>query len=287
MKMKTKRKLAPKFGLLIAISVALAVGVAYQTGVRETNEPAEIDSGRANKDASKLTTGVAATKRANDEPEPGSTSASYAVNGAANPNGAAALSARASGTASVGTPHREEVWKKAAPLSKKELASVQTLLDTAFTYARPTQEPKNLIKELEKMHLEPIAAQDFNEHTGKMLVVRTESSLEGTRFFHAQFFEDEKKRTFLQHVSFEIRPSPDCMKTGSAMIEKKLGSKLRPVQQSAQYALYQAPGDYIVWIKRLDEEDLGPDPFNSRDPGADVGTCRVALEKDIHAHESH
>ncbi len=180
----------------------------------------------------------------------------------------------------------DDAWKSAPPLSKSERASVQKIIDLAFKYAKPTEKPSALLRELEALKLAPVAAQDFNDDTGKMVIIRTDQALDGTRYFHAQFFEDENKKTYLQHLSFEIRPSPDSMDLAVKMIEAKLGVKIDVLQApTSHYALYKAPNDYIVWVKRLERDDLKDDPFNARDPKADIGTLRVAIEKDIHAHE--
>lgn len=213
----------------------------------------------------------------------GSTSSSYkSGDSASGPSGA-----RGSRVSAPGGGSQSENWKNAPPLSKTEIASVQKFMDLAFRYARPTEKPSALLKELETLNLAPVATQDFNDDTGKMVIIRTNETLEGARYFHAQFFEDEHKQTFLQHLSFEIRPSPDAMDQAVKMIEEKLGTKVVPLQTpTSDYALYKAPGDYIVWVKRLDYEDLKDDPFNARDPKTDVGTLRVAIEKDIHAHEN-
>lgn len=180
-----------------------------------------------------------------------------------------------------------EAWKNAPALSKTEIASVQKFINLAFRFAKPTEKPSALLNELAALKLAPVATQDFNDHTGKMVIIRTNETLEGARYFHAQFFEDENKRTYLQHLSFEIRPSPDAMDRAVKMVEEKLGAKVVPLQApNSHYALYKAPNDYIVWVKRLEYDDLKDDPFNARDPESDVGTLRVAIEKDIHAHEN-
>lgn len=285
---KTKLFLGVAVGALILASLVLVQGGSQKNSKRadtahalETSETAD-EIATNNAEAS-------AVGAALDRDEPGSTSSSYKADGSQGATGAPHPPAGVSMTApkSSHTKPRDQ-WKQAAPLAKTELVSVEKFFNLAFRFAASEQKPDALLKALEQEKLSPVAAEDANEDTGKMTIVRTDKALEGTRYFHAQFFEDEKKRTYLQHLSFEIRPSPDCVEQAVAMIEKRLGLKAQPLQApSNDYALYKAPSDYIIWVKRLQEEDLDSDHFNPRDPVTDVGACRAAIEKDIHAHENH
>lgn len=247
---------------------------------RQATDASQTEDKRAQADVDGISKGRPSEDLENDF---GSTSSSYKSEEQA----AAATGATGSQVSPAGGGSRSESWQKAPPLTQSEIASVQKFMNLAFRYASPTEKPSALLNELEALSLAPVATQDFNEDTGKMVIIRTHETLEGTRYFHAQFFEDEQKRTFLQHLSFEIRPSPDAMDQAIKMIEEKLGAKVVPLQApTSHYALYKAPGDYIVWVKRLEYEDLKDDPFNARDPNTDIGTLRVAIEKDIHAHEN-
>jgi hypothetical protein len=47
------------------------------------------------------------------------------------------------------------------------------------------------------------------------------------------------------------------------------------------YALWKLSDGRILWVKRMDMDDLKDDPFNAYSAD-DVGTIRVAVESEIH-----
>jgi hypothetical protein len=131
---------------------------------------------------------------------------------------------------------------------------------------------------------QPVVTQNFNPDTGKMLIVRTGEALPGTRYFHAQFFEDENKQPYLQHMSFEFRPGPDAMDKAVKAVESQFPGLGKPSIKNADYIQWQTKNDYIVWVKRMSAEDLKDDPFNAHTK-ADAGTIKAAVEQEVHDHE--
>jgi hypothetical protein len=183
-----------------------------------------------------------------------------------------------------------KAYLQAPPLSKEEVKSVRTLVGTFFKYQRGKESLNKLIRELRMNGLEPVMARDFNPYTGKMLTIRTNEALTGTRYFHAQYFEDsdQNKEPFRQHLSFEVRGTRDAMAVTRKIIEENLGKKLgTPVGvRGDDWVEWKKDGDSI-WIQRMGPEDLKNDPLNAR-TAADIGTLKVAIEQipDEH-HDEH
>ena len=181
------------------------------------------------------------------------------------------------------SPADERRYLQAPPLSKEEVKSVKKLFETFFRNSRGKNSLNKLIRELRMSGLDPVMARDFNPYTGKMLTIRTNEALEGTRYFHAQFFADdsENKEPFRQHLSFEIRPSPDAMRVAQKIVEEKLGKALgTPIRvrkdEGHEWVEWKKDGESI-WIQRLGAEDLNHDPLNARTI-EDIGTVRAAVE---------
>ncbi len=187
-------------------------------------------------------------------------------------------------------PGEDKAYLQAAPLSKDEVKSVKKLFETFFASPRGKDNLNKLIRQLRLNGLDPEMARDFNPYTGKMLTIRTNEALEGTRYFHAQFFQDDEtgKDPVRQHLSFEIRPSPDCMKVGQEIVEAKLGKKLgTPTSQRGDEWIEWKKDGESIWLQRLGRNDLNADRLNARTI-ADIGTCRAAIEQipAEHAEES-
>lgn len=175
----------------------------------------------------------------------------------------------------------DKAYLQAPPLSKAEVKSVKTLLSTFFKYQRGKDSLNKLIRELRMDGLDPVLARDFNPYTGKMLTIRTNEALEGTRYFHAQYFEDsdQNKEPFRQHLSFEVRASSDGMQVVKKIVEDSLGKKLAtPVRvRGDEWVEWKKDGDSI-WIKRIGADDLNNNPLNARS-AEDIGSLRIAIEQ--------
>lgn len=169
------------------------------------------------------------------------------------------------------------------PLSRVEQDSVRAMVATMAQATQVNHKPESLIKSLRDGGMGPIIGKDFNEDTGKMIVVRTKDTLPGIRYFHAQYFEDENKVQFLQHLSFEIRPAPDAMETAFALL-KDFKKNLSKPNLSNNFIEWNDDDGYSIWLKKLTLEDIKKmrkEPYNSYS-AADVGTVQAAIEQSPH-----
>jgi hypothetical protein len=170
-----------------------------------------------------------------------------------------------------------------APKTKEE-ASLDHFIGSFVEYTQRSRDPKKLVRDLQLAGLKPVVTQNFNPDTGKMLIIRTGEALPGTRYFHAQFFEDENKQPYLQHMSFEFRPGPDAMDKAVKAVEAQFAGLGKPSIKNDGYVQWQIKNDYIVWVKRMSAEDLKNDPFNAYTK-ADAGTVRLVVDEEIHGHD--
>lgn len=180
----------------------------------------------------------------------------------------------------------KEVSKWAStPLSKEEKQSVKVMATTLVKYLDPKLgNPDTLVKDMTKAGLQPVMAKDFNQYTGKMIVVRCNNPPPGTRCCHAQYFEDENKKPFLQHMSFELRPNPEGMQAAAAALDAALqgdgkGRLGKAKTQTEDMAHWELKDNYSATIMKLNSaEDLKYDPFCAHDPVEDKGSFKVMVE---------
>lgn len=166
-------------------------------------------------------------------------------------------------------------------LTEKEQASIDVIskmLRAAISQDLSTKSFINLIKDT---GLKPVASTDRNPEGSGLTTIRTSNTLEGTRYFHAQFFGGEKLKDFHQHISFEIRPSPNSLEVATNMIEQNFKGKAKLVETRSDYRRWKTDSGQVIWAKVLDHEDIEESPINPRDKN-DVGTVWVAIEHDIH-----
>lgn len=137
-----------------------------------------------------------------------------------------------------------------------------------------------LIEKLRELEARPLVMNDENPYTGSMKVVRTRSPFPGTRYFHAQYFDNEQNEEYVQHMSFEFRPGAQSFEAVKKSIKTafKLGE---PLEDKEDFISWRQGDDYIVWIKKMELSDMKDDPFNAYSK-EDVGTIRVAKELEIH-----
>lgn len=165
--------------------------------------------------------------------------------------------------------------------SESERASLRSMAKTLSDYARPRSSVKDLVADLKSAKQEPVVARNSNPDTGEMVIVRTKSPLPGTRYFHAQFFADENDVPFVQHMSFEYKPSPRALDEAIEAVQSSFGLTDPPVRRSGDFAKWRLDNGYAVWIKKMSFEDLRHDPFNAY-TRKDEGVVRVVLEQEIH-----
>ena len=160
----------------------------------------------------------------------------------------------------------------------------ESLLDLAeitSTFANREVDVEALKETLTKRGLEVVSTVDSNPYTGSLTVIRTNNSLPGTRYFHAQIFTDENNKDFVQHMSYEYRPSENAFAEAVAAAKKTFGlTKVADVRKDGFYS-WNTDDGYIIWVKRMEKEDLKNDPFNAY-TDADIGTVRTAKELEIH-----
>jgi hypothetical protein len=165
--------------------------------------------------------------------------------------------------------------------SAKEKSSLEDMSKTLFQFTRPDSRLGDLVQYLESSQQEPQVARNSNPDTGEMVIVRTRNPLPGTRYFHAQYFSDENQQSFVQHMSFEFKPSPTALNEAVETLQKNFPDLPAPKTRNADFVQWSVPGGYVLWVKKMTAEELKDDPFNAY-TADDVGTVRVAVEREIH-----
>lgn len=169
---------------------------------------------------------------------------------------------------------------------QKEVEALNRYARALYIFSSNDQRPEALVKKLTEAGLKPLVVQDFNEVTGKMVVIRTDETLPGTRYFHAQYFEDENKQPFLQHMSFEFRPSEKSFDESVAAIQKQFPSQqLGQAHRCTDDFTAWEWGQMTVWCHKMSKEDIeNTDPTRAHGP-EDVGTIRCAAEQNPHPQD--
>lgn len=156
--------------------------------------------------------------------------------------------------------------------------SLTEMTSTLARFAKPRADLRDLLDTIQDQ--QPVITHDSNSVTGEMAIVRTKKPLPGTRYFHAQFFNNEDGQPFVQHMSFEFKPGPTAMADAVQAVHSAFGVQ-SPETQREGYAKWDLPDGHILWVKKMDRDDLKDDPFNAYSD-SDVGTVRVVLEAEIH-----
>lgn len=165
----------------------------------------------------------------------------------------------------------------------KEEESLKQMVLALSKYSQGGATFDDLIHELQATGQSPFIARDKNEYTGEMNIVRTKSPLPGTRYFHAQYFTDEKGERLLQHMSFEFRPGPKALEAARQAVYSAFPAVGSPTTELEGFMEWKLNDGYTVWIKKMELENLDAHhPFNAYTKN-DVGTIRVAIEEDPHA----
>ncbi len=194
---------------------------------------------------------------------------------------------KANQTKAMTTQERERfIEESLAKINKNERESVLALASvmTEFTLDQGHGGMPELVKNLKAKKLNPYVMNDGNADTGSLSVVRTKSTLPGTRYFHAQIFKDDEGRDFIQHVSFEFKPGEYSFDAVKAALMKQANITSAPVIDKEGFISWSV-GPYSVWAKVQTQEDFKDDVFNAHDKN-DVGTIRAAFELEIHDHEA-
>ncbi len=142
-----------------------------------------------------------------------------------------------------------------------------------------------LVDYLEKAGQHPVLTRSYNEYTGEMVIIRTNSPFRGTRYFHVQAFTDENGDQFIQHMSVEFRPGKNALSEAQAMAQE-IFKVAEPRNSTKDFKEWELPGGYVLWMKQFNKNDIADmadDEFNTYSV-EDVGAVRIAIEQDPH-HE--
>lgn len=168
----------------------------------------------------------------------------------------------------------------AAPGATSTLSEPQALeqaVRSVVEHAKPDRNADQLIQDLARSGQEPVVARDRNEYTGEMIVIRTKNPLPGTRYFHAQFFSDDKGGSYPQHLSVEFRAGPDAFANVVGTLRKALPNAGEPSIVKEGFMQWELTDGYVAWVKQLGPSDVEDDGINPRTP-ADIGTIWLAVE---------
>lgn len=197
----------------------------------------------------------------------------------------------AADTKTVKAPVKPNQEKAVVPPFKPLNENEKSLSKLAVTYAEVFKEKnssKGFREKLKGLGLNPTTSINSNPYTGSMAIVRTKNNLPGTRYVHAQYVTDSNGNEAVQHSSFEFRKGPNALQRVDTAIRGIFQIESDPTISNGEFISYKLDENYIIWIKRMSEEDLVDDPFNAYTKN-DVGTIRVAIELEIHGddHDTH
>jgi hypothetical protein len=174
---------------------------------------------------------------------------------------------------------------KDLPQEQQELQSLERYTKALYLFASGQQRPELLVQKLTEAGLKPLVVQDFNDLTGKMIVIKTEETLPGTRYFYAQYFEDENKQPFLQHMSFEFRPGEKSLDESVAYVRaafpKNVGA---PQFCTKNYAAWEY-GEMTAYCHQLTKEDVERDDAIRARSSEDIGAVKCAIEQNPHPQD--
>lgn len=173
-------------------------------------------------------------------------------------------------------------WFRAESQNRPEpgatLESLQVLLGLFAESSKNSGNLQTLIARLESLNYEPVVVTDQNSDTGSLTFVRTNRPPLGTRYFHAQYFEEHRP----QHLSVEFQSGSNALELVAGEISRVFPAASL-VEESNHFRKWRLDDDYLIWIKRLQAEDLPTvqeSPFNAY--GAeDIGAIQITLEESI------
>lgn len=140
--------------------------------------------------------------------------------------------------------------------------------------------PNRIMEHLTAMKISPRLKTRTNDATGTVQFIRTQNSLKGTKYFHAQFV-GEGENTTLEHMSFNIRPGKDSMNNAVALLQKQFDIQNKGTVKfnDPDAKAWALDNGYVVWVKKLAQADLKNDLFNAYS-NEDIGSIRIAVEID-------
>lgn len=153
-------------------------------------------------------------------------------------------------------------------------------------YSNKNTTLQSVFYDLKQKNMNPILNTSSNPYTGTMHILRTNSPLSGTRYFHAQYFSDKKTQPYLQHMSFELKPETNAFENSILMIKKIFPELKNPTIDKKDFILWHWKNGFNVWIQKLSADQLAGDPYNAYE-ASDAGTIKVAIELDIGHEDEH
>lgn len=172
----------------------------------------------------------------------------------------------------------KELEQKLTVQERNFATLTKALLD--FSDAKKSKE--DFITFLQSLGLAPIIAEDKQKSIEDLTIIRTRNSLPGVRYIHAQYEGDEKQT--LQHFSFEIPNKGNTLEGAVDLVRKVLPLGERATNTDPRIAVFRL-SHHVLYLKELTAEDMLGDPFNAYEP-TDAGNIRVAIEREIHEHQS-
>ena len=174
------------------------------------------------------------------------------------------------------------------PLSVEEIQSVNQIVKTIAQAISQKSNSQKFMKALLALQLEPKFIDQQETSLGSMVTVRTENSLEGTRYLHAQFAGEKNNADYLEHISFQIRPGSNSFQKAVEVLNQFLPKNKITKESYSDYVLYNTFDGYVAWAKIGNREDLKSNKYNAFAP-EDMGTVIVTIEQEIHDmdHDDH
>jgi hypothetical protein len=184
-------------------------------------------------------------------------------------------------------PNSTVATKPLPPLSPEEhkevIASLNKMSGILAQFTSDQKSLEDLVATLKAQKQEPFIVKDKNEYTGEMIIVRTKNPPTGTRYFHAQYFTDESKERFVQHMSFEFRPSATAMDDAIKAVHTAFPNLGSPETQNHDFIQWNLGTGQVLWLKRLGQDDIIENPFNAYSE-SDIGSIRIAVELELEGH---
>jgi hypothetical protein len=184
-------------------------------------------------------------------------------------------------------PNSTLATKPLPPLSPEEhkevLASLGKMSGIVAEFTGEHKSMEQLVSALKAQKQEPFIVKDKNPYTGEMIIIRTKNPPTGTRYFHAQYFTDESNERFVQHMSFELRPSATAMDDAIKAVHAAFPNLGTPETQTNDFIQWNLGTGQVLWLKRLGQDDVADNPFNAYSE-SDIGSIRVAVELELEGH---
>ena len=136
--------------------------------------------------------------------------------------------------------------------------------------------------------LKVIVTFDRQEGLEDMTIVRTQNSLQGVRYLHAQFVgQTGESQPQLRNFSFESPKGPNALNNAATVLKSvfQFTEKDRLDDFDHRMIVYRAD-DYLCYVSELNTDYMVNHPFNAYDLTEDVGVIRWACDKDVHPHHS-